>query len=242
MTTDLAGLVERYRLSEAASIQFAALARLLTDDPRAPTAIRDPTRVVEDHLADSLVALECPELHAGRQLVDIGAGAGLPGLALAIARPELRVVLLESSRRKCAFIERAIAHCGLSNATVVTARAESWPAGRAAFDVATARAVGRLDVVAEYAAPLMRVGAVLVAWRGARDPEAEAQGQKAAEALGLRVLPPRPVRPFPAARHRYLHLMSKVTDTPARFPRRPGVALKRPLGGPALARSGGGRV
>jgi 16S rRNA (guanine527-N7)-methyltransferase len=96
--------------------------------------------------------------------------------------------------------------------------------------VVTARALGPLDVVVEYAAPLLTLGGTLVVWRGRRDPEAEAAGLRAASKVGLRAGEIVPVRPYPTAQNRYLHLMSKVMDTPAGFPRRPGVALKRPLG------------
>jgi 16S rRNA (guanine527-N7)-methyltransferase len=85
-------------------------------------------------------------------------------------------------------------------------------------------------VVAEYAAPLLRVGGRLVAWRGRRDPADEAAGARAALQLGLEAREPVAVRPYPAAEHRHLHVMVKTGETPAKFPRRPGVARKRPLG------------
>ncbi len=85
-------------------------------------------------------------------------------------------------------------------------------------------------MLAEYAAPLLAEGGHLVAWKGARDPEEEAAGAAAAAELGLEPLEPVAVRPFPAARHRHLHAFRKIAPTPARFPRRPGMATKRPLG------------
>ena len=101
----------------------------------------------------------------------------------------------------------------------------------------TARAVAAPDVVAEYAAPLLGVGGSLVAWRGRRDAEAERAGERAAEILGLAVAQPVQVHPYAGAEHRYLHVMTKVLDTPTRFPRRPGVARKRPLGARATTGS-----
>jgi 16S rRNA (guanine527-N7)-methyltransferase len=98
-------------------------------------------------------------------------------------------------------------------------------------DLVTARAVGDLAVLAEYAAPLLRLGGALVAWRGGRDPRVEAQAGKAADELGLTVLSPIKVAPYSQARQRHLHVMLKAAETPARFPRRPGMAAKRPLGG-----------
>lgn len=226
----LAQLAQRYGLSDDAPGKLRSLLRLLLDDPFAPTAIRDSARAIDDHLADSLVALELDVVRSARRAVDIGSGAGMPGLVLAIALPDAEVALLESAARKCAFLERAVVGCGITNAKVVHVRAESWAAGRGRHDLVTARAVAPLDVVGEYAAPLLRVGGTLVAWRGRRDAHEEAAFARAAQELGLRALEIRSVRPYAAARNRHLYLTSKVMETPSRFPRRPGMALKHPLG------------
>ena len=226
----LAALTQRYDLPEGAVDQLRGLYRLLVEDPLAPTAVRDPRKVIDDHLADSLVALELEPVRAARALADLGSGAGVPGLPLAIALPGTAVALVESASRKFAFIERAIALCGATNARAVHARAESWPEGLDSFDVVTARALGPLEVLVEYAAPLLVLGGTLVAWRGRRDSEAEAVAARAAGAVGLEPGPIVPVKPYPTAQNRHLHLMSKVTPTPSGFPRRPGMALKRPLG------------
>jgi 16S rRNA (guanine527-N7)-methyltransferase len=148
---------------------------------------------------------------------------------LAAALPEARVQLVESVGRKCAFIERAVAAAGLANAAVVCDRAETWSPGREACDLATARALASLPVVIEYAAPLLREGGRLVAWRGRRDPNEEADGRAAASAVGMEPVDVVPVSPYPAARHRHLHVLRKAAPTPAGFPRRPGAAAKRPL-------------
>lgn len=223
-------LQERYRLSDAAVRRLRTLHRLLVEDPLAPTAVRDPVKVLDDHLADALVALELDQVRAGRVLADLGTGPGVPGLPLAIALPDLRVALVESASRKCAFLDRAVIAAEAPNAGVVHARAEAWPEGLGAFDLVTARALAPLDVVVEYAAPLMTVGGTLVAWRGRRDPEAEDAASRAAAKLGLEPLEVRAVQPYRGAQNRHLHLMSKATHTPVGFPRRPGMALKRPLG------------
>jgi 16S rRNA (guanine527-N7)-methyltransferase len=224
-------LAERYVLGGPAAERLCVLLGLLVGDPHAPTAIRDRRRAVDDHLADSLVALEVPQVRAAERLVDLGAGAGLPGLPLAIALPQTRVTLVESSGRKCEFIERAVAACGIGNAEVVHARAEAWPGGRGSFDVATARALAGLDVVVEYAAPLLVAGGTLVAWRGRRDPAEEAAAARAAAIVGMEPGVVIEVTPYVGARHRHLQLLSKVMETPRRFPRRPGMARKRPLSG-----------
>jgi 16S rRNA (guanine527-N7)-methyltransferase len=226
----LAALAARYGLQGDAERRLGLLHRLLAEDPLAPTAVRDPGKVIDDHLADSLVALELAEVRAAEALADLGSGAGVPGLPLAIAQPGTSVALVESASRKCGFLERAIAVCELANVRVVHARAEAWPGGLGAFDLVTARALAPLEVVAEYASPLLVVGGTLVAWRGRRDTDAEAIAARAAAQLGLEPREIRRVQPFPGAEHRYLHLMSKVTETPLGFPRRPGMAMKRPLG------------
>jgi 16S rRNA (guanine527-N7)-methyltransferase len=225
----VAGLAARFGLAPEDGFRLTALVRLLTEDPHAPTTLHDPLTAVRDHLADSLVALELPEVLTATRIADLGAGAGLPGLPLAIALPCARVELVESNGRKCAFLRRASEACGLSNVEVVHARAEAWPAGMGNCDLVTARALASLAVVAEYAAPLLALGGTLVAWRGRRDPDDEAAAARAAVELGLEVREAVPVTPYAGALHRHLHVMRKVAPTPSRFPRRPGVARKRPL-------------
>jgi len=228
-------LLERYGLSEGTGDRLWRLVELVAGDPLAPTTVREPTRVLNDHLADSLVALELTEIQAASSIADLGSGAGFPGLPLAIALPGAEVALVDSSTRKCAFIDRAIVLTGARNARTFHARAESWADGLRSFEVVTARALASLDVVAEYAAPLLRIGGTLVVWRGRRDPAVEAAAAAAAAQLGLEVHEPIPVVPYRGAHHRHLHLMSKVMETPERFPRRPGMARKRPLGAEVTA-------
>jgi 16S rRNA (guanine527-N7)-methyltransferase len=200
-------------------------------DPAAPTAVIDRGQIIRDHVADCLVALELGEVRAAGMLADLGSGAGFPGLPLAIALPDSSMALVESNRRKCAFIARTIATCAITNASVVNARAEQWRDGLGRCDAVLARALAPLAVVAEYAAPLLRLGGTLIVWRGRRDLDDEARGARAAALLGLEPLPPVSVQPYIGALHRHLHPMVKISSTPARFPRRPGVARKRPLGG-----------
>lgn len=226
------GLVSRWRLPAGSPASLLALLEQLTEDPHAPTSVQAPEDVLRDHLADSLSALALREVRLARSIADIGSGAGLPGLPLAIALPQAEVQLVESSERKCRFIERAAGFCGLRNARVVHMRAEDLGRRSPPLDLVTARAVAPLSVVAEYAAPLLRVGGALVVWRGRRSAEAELAADAAAKQLGLEVQPPVPVEPYPGAQHRHLHLMLKVSPTPSRFPRRPGMAKKRPLPDP----------
>jgi 16S rRNA (guanine527-N7)-methyltransferase len=231
----LLALVKRYGLGIEAATKLRLLLERLLEDPLAPTSIRGPEEIVDHHLADALVALELEEVRAARLALDLGSGPGIPGLPLAAALPEATFVLLESAGRKCAFLERTANACGIRNVEVVHRRAESHVDGHGRHDLVTARAVARLDVTAEYAAPLLRVGGTLVVWGGRRSREAELAAEEAAREIGLAGLEVRRVEPFPQAHNRYLHLMSKVRETPSRFPRRPGVASKRPLGRRALA-------
>ncbi len=187
-------------------------------------------------MADSLSGLEVSELTSARRIADIGAGAGFPGLVLAIALPRAEVDLVESSSRKTAVIDRLIQAAELSNARSVTTRAEDLArvptalgGGREAYDVVTARAVGPLAVLVEYAAPLLRMDGVLVAWKGARDPAEERAGARAAEKVGMAVEGVLSVQPYPASENRHLHVFRKIAPTPPEFPRRAGMARKRPL-------------
>jgi 16S rRNA (guanine527-N7)-methyltransferase len=228
---DVAALAARYELPDLARRQLMALLECVAADPEAPTTVTDRGGILRDHLADSLVALQLPEVRDATAIADLGAGAGFPGLPLAIALPGAQVSLVESNGRKCTFVAAAIQAAGVSNAAAVHARAESWPDGLGACDLVTARALAPLAVVAEYAAPLLSVGGSMVAWRGRRDAEDEAAGARAARELGLEPGTVAPVEPYPGALHRHLHVMRKVAPTPDRFPRRPGMARKRPLGG-----------
>jgi 16S rRNA (guanine527-N7)-methyltransferase len=136
---------------------------------------------------------------------------------------------VESASRRCRYLERAVSVAGLENASVVHARAEGWPAGAGAHDLVTARALASLPVLCEYAAPLLAEGGWLVAWKGAVAPGERADGLAAAAELGLSASEPLHVVPYAGARDHTLHAFCKVAPTPERFPRRPGMAVKRPL-------------
>ena len=210
--------------------QLGALLEVLERDKHAPTAVRGRDQAASLHLADSLVALHLDPVRAATRIADIGSGAGFPGAALAIALPSAEVALVESQRRKCEFLARLCTEAELANARVICARAEDWSQGLARQDVVVARAVGSQPVVLEYAAPRLRLGGSLVDWRGRRSEDEEEAAARAALELGLRRLEILRVAPFEGARDRHLHVFAKVEDTPERFPRRAGVARKRPLG------------
>jgi 16S rRNA (guanine527-N7)-methyltransferase len=204
-------------------------------DASAPTSVHEPGKVRHVHIADSLAGLEVDAVREAARIVDLGSGAGPPGLVLAIARPEADVVLVESVGKKCAWLERTVTALGVENVRVVCARAEELEEDP--FDVVTARAVAALPVLCEYAAPLLREGGVLVAWKGAVDAAEEADGLHAAKVLGLEREEVRAVEPYSGSERRTLHVFRKVAPTPEGYPRRPGMAAKRPLTFPGI-RSG----
>jgi 16S rRNA (guanine527-N7)-methyltransferase len=219
------------RLEPAQRRQIGLLLAQLEIDEHAPTRIRETAHALDAHVADSLVALEIEAVVHARKVADLGSGAGFPGLALAVALPAAEVCLVESQRRKCEFLERLCVAAEVRNARVVCDRAEQWRDGIERNDVVLARALAPQSVVLEYAAPLLRMGGTLVDWRGRRDPEDEDAAEKAGAVLGLRRTEVLKVTPFEAATDRHLHEFVKVEPTPPRFPRRPGVARKRPLCG-----------
>jgi 16S rRNA (guanine527-N7)-methyltransferase len=221
-------LAARYGLPAETTAALEALLRHQAADEHASTTVRAPKQAVDRHVADSLVALDIPAVRSAQRLADLGSGAGWPGLALAAALPQCRVALVESAVRRCQYLERAVAAAGLTNVDVVHARAEEWrPEPQ---DIVTARALGALAVVCEYAAPLLAEGGVLVAWKGRMEPDEAAAGTRAAELLGLSEPKVTRVDPYRGAGPATLVVTRKIAPTPERFPRRPGMALKRPLG------------
>ncbi len=235
----LASLRERYRLDEAQCWRLASVLDTIVADERAPTTVREPEQVAQTHLADSLVALEVEKLRQASNVADLGAGAGFPGLPLAIALPGANVRLLESQAKKCRFLRRLVAAAGVDNAHVVEGRIEELSDGAGAHDAVVARALAPQAVVLEYAAPLLELEGILVDWRGRRDAADEDGGVRAAAELGMERLEVREVRPFAQARDLHLHVFVKVAETQSRFPRRPGMARKHPLGRAASGRAGG---
>jgi 16S rRNA (guanine527-N7)-methyltransferase len=206
------------------------LLEALAAEPDPHTTVSSPAEAMDVHVADSLSGLEVDELARARRIADVGAGAGFPGLVLAIALPRAQVDLIESAGRKSAVIGRLAQAARIENAQPVTARAEEWAAFPREYDAVVARAVAALPVLVEYAAPLLREGGVLVAWKGARSADEEASGAGAAAAVGLEPVRVLRVEPFEGARDRHLHVYRKIAPTPERFPRRAGMAAKRPLG------------
>jgi 16S rRNA (guanine527-N7)-methyltransferase len=218
-------------LDAAAREQLQTVLDLLAEERASVSSVVDQ-RAWQVHVVDSLTGLEVPDLREASRIADVGAGAGFPGLVLAVALPEALVDLIESVGRKCEFIRRAAAEARIANATVRNLRSEEWAAagGREAYDAVTARAVGRLSTLAELASPLLKPNGVMVAWKGKRDPDEEAQLAGATQALAMEPEEILDVGNRAGSEHRHLHVIRKTGPTPADLPRRPGIAKKRPRG------------
>ena len=216
--------------------RLRAVLAFIASDPHAPTTVADETQAWRTHALDSLSGLVFPELAEAKRIADVGAGVGFPGTAIATALRSAHVDLIESSSRKCEFMRRAVEAGPVHNARVVCARAEEWAGaprpdgGREAYDAVTARAVGRLSTLAELASPLLAQGGALVAWKGRRDPDEEAEAERAGGRLAMQLGAVRPMGGYAGFEHRHLYVYLKSGPTPDALPRRPGMAKKRPLG------------
>jgi 16S rRNA (guanine527-N7)-methyltransferase len=199
------------------------------------TAITDREGVLVRHFLDSLSCLKAlprKELEAGARVIDVGTGAGFPGLPLKMVCPGMRLTLLEATRKKVTFLENVVGVLGLKGVEVIHGRAEELgrdPAYRERYDWALARAVAEMPTLAEYLLPLVRVGGTALAQKG-EGAAAEVHGADAAiVTLGGRVRQLVPVELRGLAETRYLVVVDKVAATPEKYPRRPGVPQKRPL-------------
>lgn len=208
------------------------LLELLLSSEHNLTAISDPAEVVDIHFRDSLSLLSFAEIVAASSAVDIGSGAGFPGLPLAIALPHLQVTLLESNQKKSDFLRQAATSLGLANISVWPLRAEAAGQSdrRESFDLALARAVGSLPLLLEYALPLLKPGGHALLQRGGRDAGDEALAAAVAVQLGGHLSGVTPVSPYPKAKQLHIWSFGKSSATPAKFPRRIGIPKKRPLG------------
>jgi 16S rRNA (guanine527-N7)-methyltransferase len=218
-------------IDAAARAKLETVLELLAEERASVSSVVDQ-RAWEVHVVDSLTGLEVPALREACRIADVGAGAGFPGLALAVALPDAQVDLIESVGRKCEFMRGAIAAAETPNATVLNTRSEDLASGegRETYDAVTARAVGRLSTLAELASPLLKPNGVLVAWKGKRDEEEEQQLENAVEALAMRPEKILDVGDRAGSRHRHLHVIRKSGPTPPNLPRKPGIAKKRPKG------------
>ena len=195
------------------------------------TAIRDPDEAWVKHILDSLQGLETGLFEGKKNVIDIGSGAGFPGLPLAMARPDLKVTLLESTRKKCDFLQSTAAKFEL-NAKPLNERAEVagqnkvW---RERFALATVRAVGSIGEVCELTLPLVKVGGHAILWRGQWAGEEAKAARSVIKSLGGRL---QSVLPYQLADHPlqfHLVVIEKTSATPPKFPRREGLPKHQPL-------------
>jgi 16S rRNA (guanine527-N7)-methyltransferase len=211
-------------------------ARLLASYNRANViGTRDLDGILLAHVLDSLSCFLYRPLFDARRLADVGSGGGLPGVPIKIVKPDLAATFVESTGKKASFLRYAVESLSLENVEVANVRVEEFGRERGcrrAHDIVTSRAVARLSVVAEYSVPLLEKGGRVLAMKGKVEQEELAEGRRAADALGARVVEIVEVPMLPAVgkKERKLVILEKIRETSARYPRRPGVAAKRPLG------------
>jgi 16S rRNA (guanine527-N7)-methyltransferase len=211
------------RLAHYIDLLFEANARMNL------TRITDRAQAELQHVADALTLLPYlpPDAH---RLADVGSGGGVPGIPLAIARPNAAVVLIESTKKKAAFLQSAARSLGLPNVTVSDARAEDVAHGpsRESFDVALARAVATMDWLAEWCLPLVKKGGHMLAMKGPKVAEELPAAQKAIKLLGGGQSVVHPVD-LPGTEHRVIVEIPKVAKTDVRYPRPATSAKGKPL-------------
>ncbi len=196
------------------------------------TAIRDPQEIHTKHFLDSLTCLLAMRETPPGKLIDIGTGAGFPGIPLKILLPSIHLTLVESVGKKAEFCRHVVNILNMSGVEVVQERAEVLgqdPQFRERYDWAVARAVAILPVLAEYLLPLVRVGGRMLAMKGESGPAEAHTGEHALRVLGGHLRQLLPVTLPGVAEERYLVVIDKVAATPSTYPRNVGVPAKRPL-------------
>jgi 16S rRNA (guanine527-N7)-methyltransferase len=196
------------------------------------TAITDPEEIEIKHFLDSLTCLLAMDLQQLDRVVDVGSGAGFPGLPLKIVCPQVQLTLVESNRKKSEFMQHVSNMLGLTNIEVVDARVEDIGKDanfRQQFDWAVARAVASMPVLLEYLLPLLRVGGKGVAQKGDAGLTEVQEAESSMQILGGKLKQVIPVELPTVAETRYLILFEKVAETPEKYPRRTGIPAKRPL-------------
>jgi 16S rRNA (guanine527-N7)-methyltransferase len=223
-------------LDSADVARLGSYARLLwTYEEANVIGTRALSEIVLDHVLDSLSCFLFERLGVARSMVDIGSGGGLPGVPIKIVAPRPRTTLVESTAKKARFLRRVGQTLMLEGVEVANARAEEvarTEAHRGVHDVATARAVARLSVVAEYCVPLLRVGGCVISMKGKIEDEELREGERAAKELGAKIsrIIRVPRLPELGEKERRLIILEKVEATPAEYPRKVGIPAKKPLG------------
>lgn len=195
------------------------------------TAITDEDQMIKKHFIDSLLVTKAVDFKENASLIDIGTGAGFPGLVIAAAREDLRVTLLDSTGKKLAAVEDIAGRMGVRNVTFLHARAEE--AGQKAeyrekFDYATARAVAALHVLAEYSLPFVKVGGTFVSMKGASAKEEITQAEKAIAVLGGKIEGIKELTLFDCGERAMINV-KKISQIPTKYPRPSAQIAKKPL-------------
>ena len=196
------------------------------------TALTAPEDVAVKHIIDSLTAYDAALFDGARTLIDVGTGAGLPGIPLAVYAPHLTVTLLDSLNKRVRFLTEVTAAMGLPNVRCIHARAEEaarTAEHRAAYDIVVSRAVARLPVLLEYTLPFVRVGGTLLALKGRAYAEEQKEARRAAEVLGGGRITARPVHLPGLDDVRAILTVTKERQTPAAYPRGGGAPTRRPI-------------
>jgi 16S rRNA (guanine527-N7)-methyltransferase len=196
------------------------------------TAIRDAESTRTKHFLDSFSCVLAWRVSPPNQLIDVGTGAGFPGLPIKILYPNLKLTLVESVGKKAMFCQHIVSVLGLEHVEVIQSRAEDLgqdPQHREKYDWAVARAVANLNVLSEYLIPLVKVGGIMLAQKGESGPAEAQSAEKTMELLGGKLRQLVRVNLPGVADDRYLVLVEKVATTPPKYPRKPGIPAKQPL-------------
>lgn len=196
------------------------------------TAIRDAESIHTKHFLDSFSCVLAWGATPPHHLIDIGTGAGFPGLPLKILYPQMRLTLVESVGKKAMFCEHIVRMLNLDNVNVIKARAEEigqMPEHREQYDWAVARAVAQMNVLSEYLLPLVKVGGTMLAQKGESGPAEAQSAEKAMKLLGGKLQQVIPVNLPGVVDDRFLVLVHKSAATPPKYPRKAGMASKQPL-------------
>ena len=196
------------------------------------TAVRDQQGIYIKHFLDSLSCLLAFGSRVPARLIDVGTGAGFPGIPLKICYPAMQLTLVESVGKKAEFCRHLIHTLNLDKVEVVNSRAEEigqMPLHREKYDIAVARAVANLPILVEYLLPLVKIGGIMLAQKGDHGPVEAQSVEKSARLLGGQVQQLREIQLPGIAESRYLIILNKVAATPPQYPRRVGIPLKNPL-------------
>lgn len=194
------------------------------------TAITEPDEIVSKHFVDCLSVFKFVDFPTGAKVIDVGTGAGFPGVVLLIARPDLNITLLDSTKKRLGFVESVVSGLGLA-ADIVHMRAEE--AGKTAehrerYDIALARAVANMQTITEYCLPFVKTGGVFAAMKGAKAAQELAAAQGAVKKLGGQILDSAEFT-LPFCGERTILKVKKISQTPPKYPRPSAQISKKPL-------------